>query len=317
MGPVETSPRIFRIEKKWGKPLAVLFRKWHWDKNLKHREIGLRIGIPRPTVTRWFHQFRIPTQSCTRFTNLNLLNTGPTKGPRAKPKEKRIFPWKFNKDTFNTWSRDMAYLLGFLMADGYVFTNGRGSSYFCFCSTDKDIVEKIRNILNSNHKIGIRARSSGKNSNQKDFYVLQIGSKDVVKKLKKFGIIQNKSLVINFPKVPREFFGDFVRGYFDGDGGVSFTKTWRGDRNKWEWILTTTFTSGSKKFIFGLRQALKEFLQGGCVYKKDRNTHDLHFSRHDSLALFRLMYDNVSLDRLLERKYNKFLFALKTLRLRA
>src|SRR3989344_7791116 len=36
-----------------------------------------------------------------------------------------------------------------------------------------------------------------------------------------------------------------------------------------------------------------------------------------SLALFRLMYDNVTSDLFLERKYNKFLVAFKTLGLRA
>lgn len=316
MVPIKESSRISSIEKKWGQPLEVLLHKWHWDENLKHSEIGTKIGIPRPTVTRWFRQFHVPTQSCARFTNFNLLNTGLVKGPRAKPKIKRIFPWKFDKGMFNAWSQGMAYLLGFLAADGYVFTNKRGSSYVCFCSTDGEIIEKIRRTLNSNHKIGIRIRSP-KYPNHKDFYVLQIGSKVVVKRLEKFGIIQNKSLVIYFPKVPSEFLGDFIRGYFDGDGGVSFIKNWRSDRKKWTWLLTTTFTSGSKKFIVGLQGALRKFLAGGYLYKKDGNTYDLHFSKNDSLALFRLMYNNTTADLFLERKYRTFLRAFQILNMRA
>lgn len=310
--PIIESQRIGGIEKKWCKPLNVLFYDWHWKDNLRHREIAEKINIPRPTVTRWFKQFKIPTQSCTRFTNLNLLNTGLVRGPVAKPKIKKEFPWRFNKEFFKTWSFEMSYILGFLFADGYVFKNPRGSCYFCFISTDKEIIVKIRNILQSNHKIGIRK----KGSNWKDAYVLQIGSKKLFRDLNKFGIIQNKSLVINFPDVPKKYLGHFVRGYFDGDGSVNLGKYWRKDRNKWKWEFTTRFTSGSKRFIESLQNRLKKYMLGGYMYKK-RGGYELVFARHDSVALYNLMYDNVESNVFLERKYNKFIKAFKVLKLGA
>lgn len=276
-----------------------------------HKEIGKRIGIPRPTITRWFNKLGIPTQSCTRFTNLNLLNTGPRKTPPAKPKIKRDFPWKYNKDFFKVWSKAMAYVLGFIAADGYVFKNPRGSHYLGFTSTDKEIIVKIREALASNHKIGVKNKHL-QNPNWKRNYTLQIGGKGLTTDLKKYGIIQNKSLVLKFPIVPLRYLGDFIRGYFDGDGCVHLGKYWKRDRNRLDWSFSTDFTSGSKKFLVGLHRALGRKLLGGYLYSK-KGGYQLTFSRADSVALFKLMYNNVSSDLFLERKYNKFLKAFRVL----
>lgn len=313
---VIASARFKQIQEKFGQPLGELLYNLHWQENLRHREIADRIGMPRPTITRWFHQLGVPTQSCTRFTNLNLLNVGPVMGPRTKPKIKKESPWKFDKNFFKIWSPELAYVLGFISADGYVFKNRRGSHYVCFCSTDREIIEKIRNAIKSNHAIGVRSKNKN-NPKWKNLYVLQIGSKEIVIKLRKFGIIQNKSLVIDFPKsIPRNLFGDFVRGYFDGDGGVFFGKYKRKNRAGFDWIFNTSFTSGSKKFLLGLQSSLQNYVAGGNLYSK-KGGYSLGFSRRDSLALFRLMYNNIASNLFLDRKYQTFLRALKTLDMRA
>ncbi|MGD0977287.1 MAG: LAGLIDADG family homing endonuclease [Minisyncoccia bacterium] len=312
MTQIFLSKRVKEIEQKWQKPLIVLFKQWHWNNNLMHKEIALKVGVSRPTITRWFHQFKIPTQSCFRFTNLNLLNTGPRKTPPAKPKIKREFPWKYNKEFFNKWSNEMAYVLGFICSDGYVYRNPRGSNYLGFISTDKEIIEKIKKTLNSNHKIGFKDKSA-QNKNWKKSYVLQIGGKQLVNKLKEFGIVQNKSLTIKFPDVPKKYIGAFVRGYFDGDGCAHFKQYFKKDRNKFNWVFTTDFTSGSKKFLIGLWKNVKTYTKGGYLNKKNGG-YTLVFSRHDSVALFRLMYNNVSSKLFLERKYNTFLKAFRVLK---
>ncbi|MBI3260804.1 hypothetical protein HYZ64_00320 [Candidatus Berkelbacteria bacterium] len=145
MKKIGESNRAKSIENTWQKPLGALLYELHWQNNLRHKDIGIQLQIPRPTVTRWFKYFEITSQPGSRFTNFNLLNVGPQKSPKAKPKIKKPFPWKYNINFFKHWSRDMAYVLGFLMADGYVFKNPRGSCYFCFISTDKGLIEKVRN----------------------------------------------------------------------------------------------------------------------------------------------------------------------------
>lgn len=217
---------------------------------------------------------------------------------------------EFNKDFFNTWSHEMAYVLGFLFADGYVMTNTRGSAYFCFCSTDREIILKIRNALESNHKIGKR---TSKVKNWKPLYVLQIGSKEVCLRLETYGIFQNKSLNLQFPEqIPKKFLGDLVRGYFDGDGNVYFRKHFRKDRGYMYWVFASRFTSRSLNFLFGLQKALSVYTVGGSIIEK-KGGHDLVFSRRDSVALFHFMYDNVSGDLFLERKFELFSKAVNIL----
>jgi len=310
MHKIAESQRIACIEKRWNMPIPELFHKWHWEKNLKHSEIGEKVKVPRPTVTRWFKKFNIPTQSCTRFTNLNLLNTGPRKTPPAKPKIRKPFPWKWDTKFFEKWSPEMAYILGFLIADGYVFTNPRGSQYFGLMLTDKEIMKEIRKALRSNHKI---STYKAKKKYWKDRYALQIGSKEAVARLKDFGIIQNKSLIIKYPKnIPEEFLGHFVRGYFDGDGGVYFRKHFVKARKKMKWVFQTSFTSGSRSFLVGLHKALRPYVKGGTIREKQRG-HELTFSHRDGLALYRLMYNNISNRLFLERKYKIFQKAIDTL----
>lgn len=195
----------------------------------------------------------------------------------------------------------MAYALGFIFADGSVFINRRGGCFLELTSTDLELIIKLKKIFSSNHTIGVRPKN---NSRKKVGYRLQIGSKELLKDLKKFGVIQNKSLVIEFPKVPNKYLGDFVRGYFDGDGGVSFGKYWRENRSKWQWVLSTRFTSGSKGFLIGLANSLSKYLEGGFIRQKsDKSGFDLILSYRDAAALFKLMYNNTRSSVFLKRKY--------------
>jgi hypothetical protein len=281
-----------------------LFYDWHWKDDLKHREIAERVGFPRPTITRWFRQFKIPTQSCARFTNLNLWSFRPNERPKAKPKIKKEFPWKFNKNFFKSWSPDMAYVFGFFVADGNMIKNNRGAHFISFYSTDLSVIEKIRKLLNSNHKISVKNKSKT-NPLWEDCYQLRIGSKEVFNDLINLGGMPNKSLVIRMPAVPQEYLGHFVRGYFDGDGHVSVGEYQQKDRKNKSRVIITGFMSGSRRLLEGLKTALKKSAdtQGGSLCYT--SGYHLCFSAHDSLRLYDFMYKD---DRglCLERKKSKF-----------
>ncbi|TSC91228.1 MAG: intein homing endonuclease-related protein [Parcubacteria group bacterium Licking1014_17] len=203
----------------------------------------------------------------------------------------------------------MAYVLGYIFADGAVYKNPRGSWFLEFTSTDKEIIENIRKLLKSEHKIS-KYEKNRLNSNWKNRYRLQIGGKEIIAKLSNFGIKQNKSLSVKFPSVPAKYMSHFVRGYFDGDGCISFGKYWNKDRQKFRWRVTSLFTSGSREFLEGLKKSLKNCVKGGYINQKNRGF-DLVFSLKDSLALFNLMYNNTTAETYLKRKYNKFVSALK------
>ena len=152
------------------------------------------------------------------------------------------------------------------------------------------------------------------NKNWNDSYRLQIGSKIWFNDLTRFGLKQNKSNTMSLPIIPNDYLSDFARGYFDGDGSVNLGRYWRKDRQTWKWEFTTRFTSGSKKYLEDFWGLLRKCISGGYLYEKNRG-YELVFSRHDSVALFNLMYNNVSSDMYLKRKYDIFKKAFKVLNL--
>lgn len=219
MKKVKGSFRLKEIESKWGESTEALFYKWRWKENLTHRKIGEIIGIPRPTVTRWFKQLGVPSQDSHRITNQNLLNVGPRKTKRTKLKTKGGPRFFVNKEFFKQWTPEMAYVLGYFAADGSLYINPRGSHYIEFTSIDRKLLKKIRQMIDSNHSIGKRVAEE---PNWKDRYRLQIGSKEMFGDLLKLGFTPKKSKSLKFPKIPSSYLRHFVRGDFDGDGCVDF-----------------------------------------------------------------------------------------------
>ena len=208
----------------------------------------------------------------------------------------------------------MAYVLGFFATDGNMSPHSNGGHYLEFTSCDKELLIKTRNLLKSSHKISGRNR----NPRGKTAYRIQIGSKILYKDLAELGLTPRKSLTIQFPHVPKQYLGGFIRGSFDGDGCVYLRKNWAKDRNKLRWVFQTRFTSGSKQFLKSLHSILKskKICKGGYLYTK-KGGYELVFSHHDGLAIFHFMYDNVSADMYLKRKYETFQKAIKILHLGA
>jgi len=220
---------------------------------------------------------------------------------------------KLNREFFKKWSPDMAYVLGFFAADGAMIKNNRGAHFIEFHVVDREILIKIKNCMNSNHKISYRKPAKNNYANS---YRLQFGSKEMFNDLLNLGLTPNKSLTMKFPDVPKEFLPDFIRGYFDGDGCVSYGRYKSKDRKKPRWIISTRFTSGSKKFLLSLHRKLKNIcVNGGYILDKN-GAWSLDFSFRDSLALYNFMYNNVPASIYLDRKYNKFGKALRALNMR-
>ena len=217
-----------------------------------------------------------------------------------------------DQNFFKTWTHNMAYTLGFFAADGSMLANKRGAHFIEFTITDRTVLEYIQKITHSSHRISERERGG----NCKTGYRLQVGSKEWFSDLTRLGFTQQKSNTLQFPKIPRAFFGDFVRGYFDGDGCVYFSRCWSKSHQKKRWVFTTLFTSGSRRFLEELHLQLHSHgLIGGHISTKKRGW-ALVFSRYDSLALYRLMYHTADADDLcLPRKWEKLERAIKVLQL--
>ena len=218
---------------------------------------------------------------------------------------------KLNQDFFKIWSPEMAYVLGYFAADGSMLKNSRGAHFIEFTSTDKILLDNLQKVTSSNHKISMRNK---RNNKWKTQYRLQLGSKEWFADLQLLGFTQKKSCSLEFPKVSKDLLGHFIRGYFDGDGCVHFKEYWSKQRKRNIWVFTTLFTSGSARFLQSLHSILLRLgVKGGRIGTKERG-HELVFSRHDSLALYRLMYHTAQVSYLyLPRKREKLERAIQVL----
>lgn len=220
---------------------------------------------------------------------------------------------ELNHSFFKKWSPEMAYVLGFFAADGSMLRNGRGAHFIEFTITDRIVLEHIQRVTGSTHRIAERERGG----NCKTAYRLQIGSREWFDDLSRLGFMQGKSKRLPLPEIPKKYFGDFVRGYFDGDGCVYFNHLRFADRKEPRKILMTLFTSGCRPFLQSLWDALKRHgIRGGSL-KEKLHGFELVFSHRDSIALCRLMYHTgKTLELYLPRKRARLEHAIQELRLR-
>ncbi len=197
----------------------------------------------------------------------------------------------------------MAYVLGFFAADGYITVNRRGGQFWSIQITDKKLLESIKKAVGSEHKITIGIRSG----NASTSYRLQIGSIEMCADLRRLGMRERKTKSLVVPNVPSEYFSDFVRGYFDGDGGV-----WMGYVHKERitslLVIRSVFTSCSDEFLRVMRQRLEVMgINGGVLRREKGNYSRLTYSIHGALKLYDFMYNRLGTSKLfLKRKKDVF-----------
>lgn len=148
----------------------------------------------------------------------------------------------------------MAYVLGFMFADGSLLdTNASSRTYYLqFSNTDLRLLQKIRTALQSQHAIYTHRGGVMKHKpihyTAKTSYVLRFGNKVMYHDLLSLGMSHRKSNTMQLPKVPDNYFSYFLRGYFDGDGCFYTTRDYSRAR--------VIFTSGSMIFLHELGQKL-------------------------------------------------------------
>lgn len=206
---------------------------------------------------------------------------------------------------FDTWSPEMAYVLGYMYADGSLedarYIRGK---YVRVTSTDFDRIEAIKRTMRSEHTI-VTEHPTG---NRKLRYLLRIGNAALYDSLAARGLTPRKSLTMSMPNIPTRYFGAFARGYFDGDGCVYTEISAAGGPKR----LLTVFTSGSRIFLEQLHSVLrtKARVEGSGLYSHGSTpgAYQLRYSTSDSARLFKLMYPpGVPAGLSLQRKYDIFI----------
>lgn len=208
---------------------------------------------------------------------------------------------KFNEHTFDIIdNEEKAYWLGFIYADGYVASipKNRKPLYTFEISLKGDDyhhLEKFRDFIKYNGQGKIVMSDvvcNNKTYNRCRFFIT---NKYFWQSLVEKGCVPNKSLVLRFP--PLNIFKDvslivpFVRGYFDGDGCLSFQMNKKSVSPNVS-ILGTEVLNISAKIFKNKRH------QG--------NTWTLYFSRKNSFLFLDKIYKNSSI--YLDRKYYRYMF---------
>ena len=188
----------------------------------------------------------------------------------------------------------MAYILGFIFADGCLVEHKNG--YHGLDITSKDIghLRLIKKQLKAEHKISKKERG----------YRIEIRNRDIYNDLIKLGLTPRKSKIIKFPQIPQRYSSPFIRGLFDGDGSVM---VWQEPRWRHTWQIRTSFTSGSQSFLQDLNKHLRSVagLLRGKVSPVRRGYHLRYLSMPECLILYKFMYHGNS-NLYLKRKKDKF-----------
>ena len=194
-----------------------------------------------------------------------------------------------NDNYFKKWSNNMAYILGFWFADGYM---NEKHNLFSITQHKKDayILNYILKELDSNYTLSRHGNDSF------DFRII---SKEIVKDIKRLGGCERKSLIVKFPKIPKKYLSHFARGLWDGDGSIYYNKQYK--------RYASSFMSGSECFIYSFCKLLNKSIKNfDCkIYKNAKGYLSLAVGINDTVRLFEFIYKNSNHFKL-ERKYELF-----------
>jgi hypothetical protein len=225
---------------------------------------------------------------------------------RSAEEAHRIYP--IHEDFFDVIdTQEKAYFLGFLYADG---NNSKEANYVRvdLARKDRDILVKLANLIYlENPERHIKEQDREKEYKGKEVIYhtsyFNINSKHICGKLEELGCPQRKGLILTFPQwlTDHELQRHFIRGYYDGDGGVYLTdvKT-RGATTKM--ISTLAFCRSINTIIM-----TQTGIQFGEPYNdvEDKDVYTVHLAGNRQIAHFLdWLYKDATI--YLDRKYDLY-----------
>ena len=184
---------------------------------------------------------------------------------------------------------EKAYIIGMLAADGCVCKN---TITLSLQENDKHILEEINSLLGSNRPLHFIKMDVGKNK-----WSLVITNKYMSNSLISKGIIENKSLFLEYPEcITVDLFPHFLRGLLDGDGTIGSTRYHVG-------------YTGTKMLLFNIAEKIENILNIHFYPQKEHCNNDITYSigiyRQDHCIKFlNYIYQNSTIH--LYRKYELY-----------
>jgi predicted transcriptional regulator len=240
------------------------------SKNLSKKEISEYLKVSMPTVSLLCKEYNLSHNADKR---------------KYKP----------NDNYFKTWSNEMAYFLGLLVADGHV-RKQNNIIMLNLKKTDEAIIQNLKEAIEYHGPIYTINKKDGQPQ-----ACLTVSSKEMVKDLNGLGLSGNKTYDFDWIKdIPDEFVSDFVRGVFDGDGCVYINTI----KKNYTVNLVGTYklTENIKKIFNNLYSNNFGHLQ------KNKNVQILIFNgRYNALSFLNWIYTNSTQSTRLGRKYDLYL----------
>lgn len=206
-------------------------------------------------------------------------------------KKIRNYPRNSNYFT-NIDSSEKAYWLGFMYADGTVSSK---TNTIALGLKDQEHVEKFKQAIGAyNNKISVV--TDNRFSQPCIMYDFSIRDSQLHDDLIAWGCVSNKNYVeeLRMPNINSEYIWDFLRGFFDGDGCI----TWSKNNNRY-----TISWTGNKYFLQDIRKLCQKDKVSIEQNVKSKITYQFRLSgQQDVLRILTNMYKNATIDTVLERK---------------
>lgn len=193
-------------------------------------------------------------------------------------------------------TEEKAYWLGFLYADGNVHSNSNIVS-LNLKGSDINHLAKFNSFIKNTKNVCTKKVKL----NNKEYRVCQVSvcNKHFKETLISLGCIPKKSLILKFPDInifkEEKLVYDFIRGYVDGDGCLTFSKCGRLNLN----ILGTyEFLSELIKYFPG------KFTKVHKIKRLKSNTWNIQNCGKNADDVTEILYKNATI--YLDRKYDRF-----------
>lgn len=203
--------------------------------------------------------------------------------------------YPINFEFFKTDTEEYWYFLGLISSDGYISDN---NIELCLNKKDEHILIKLRDIICPNKPLYYK-----KATHSVKFVIC---NKVLCKELKeKLNMTTNKKHTkIRFPKVPKEYLKDYIRGLIDGDGCIDTTKSY--NKNK-VYIVPRLRILSNREFLLEMLKEIKKNINNNtnAVNKKGaENVWYVTFNFETAKEILKWCYLNCNI--CLNRKYKKF-----------
>lgn len=188
-------------------------------------------------------------------------------------------------------TEEKAYWLGFLYADGCVHENSNDIS-LSLSIVDINHLEKFKTFLSTNRSVRTYSKKIGA-----DYSKLVATSANMKESLIRKGCVPNKTIILTFPDLNDDLILHFIRGYFDGDGSITYVSTQK--EYKFRICGTYEFLSSIKE-ILNINNPLRQRWP-------ERNINNWEIDIGGNVQVYKklkLLYENSTI--YLDRKFDRF-----------